>query len=367
MPEYMNTVICAAALSGIILLLVFYRLKVFDFRTAAAVTLASLVTALVMPGVLNLIYSSGTKSQDPIMEALFVLISIVVYIALVLLFSAAIVFLLPKLRIGRKTEAAAEDITAETVTEAAAGAAETAAEAKTIAAAEQENGEAAAETAAAAVPSAQDTVQPEIAEGSPLQGSMQQGDAAESETVQVNTLFEQEYGEASFGANIMDGESDMKKGNSFGDNYIEDIYLKYVGRNDEISETTADNEENERFDGDAVENSVDSNEIIDKMGIENNIQDGGSMTIEECIDEAYRLKVAGDAEGAVLYYMYALDKKPQKDLTFWIILDICVLYKSLGQQDLAMDILNGYYDIYGDEMDSSIKEEIIRNLTGMEA
>ncbi len=91
------------------------------------------------------------------------------------------------------------------------------------------------------------------------------------------------------------------------------------------------------------------------------------MTIEECIDEAFRLREAGDPEGSILYFMYALDKKPQKELTFWIILDICVMYKSLGQQDLALDILDGYYDIYGDEMDSSVKEEIVRNLTDIGA
>jgi hypothetical protein len=160
----------------------------------------------------------------------------------------------------------------------------------------------------------------------------------------------------------MDGDWDMRAG----DNYIEEIYLKFVGRNDEDSSATANNEINEGFEENSDEKSVDSTENIDKMGIENNIQDSGSMTIEECIDEAFRLREAGDTEGSILYFMYALDRKPPKELTFWIILDICVMYKSLGQQDLALDILNGYYDIYGDEMYSSVKEEIVRNLTDIE-
>jgi hypothetical protein len=65
--------------------------------------------------------------------------------------------------------------------------------------------------------------------------------------------------------------------------------------------------------------------------------------------------------------MYALDKKPQKELTFWIVLDICVMYKILGQQDLALDILDNYYDIYGEEMDNSVRKEIESNLTGTHA
>lgn len=99
------------------------------------------------------------------------------------------------------------------------------------------------------------------------------------------------------------------------------------------------------------------------MGIENKVYDSEAMTIEECIDEAFRLKQTGDFEGAILYFMYALDKKPQRELTFWIILDICVMYKSLGQQDLALEILNGYYEAYGDTMDVRLRDEIIRNLT----
>jgi hypothetical protein len=91
------------------------------------------------------------------------------------------------------------------------------------------------------------------------------------------------------------------------------------------------------------------------------------MTIGECITEAFRLKEAGDFEGAILNFMYALDKKPPKELTFWIIIDICVMYKSLGQQDLALEILNSYYDIYGDMMDDQTRDGIIRSLTDTSA
>jgi len=148
-----------------------------------------------------------------------------------------------------------------------------------------------------------------------------------------------------------------------GDNYLEQIYLDYVAHDDE---NTGLPEEAGEMTGAAAENiekSVDSAENIDKMGIENKVYDSEIMTLEECIDEAFRLREAGDLEGAILYFMYALDKKPHRELTFWIILDICVMYKSLGQQDLALEILNGYYEAYGDTMDGRLRDEIVRNLT----
>jgi tetratricopeptide (TPR) repeat protein len=86
------------------------------------------------------------------------------------------------------------------------------------------------------------------------------------------------------------------------------------------------------------------------------------LSVDDCINEAFRLKERGDSEGAILYYMYALDKNPDKDLTFWIILDICVLYKSLGQAELARDILESIIAGYGNVLDVSVKAEIERNL-----
>lgn len=87
-----------------------------------------------------------------------------------------------------------------------------------------------------------------------------------------------------------------------------------------------------------------------------------NATLEECIDEAFRLKGNGDLEGAILYYMYALDKKPETDAVFWIILDICSLYKELGQTEFARNILEDYMRHYGSIMDKSIRVEIEKNL-----
>lgn len=86
--------------------------------------------------------------------------------------------------------------------------------------------------------------------------------------------------------------------------------------------------------------------------------------INDYIEEAFRLKGTGDLEGAILHYMYALDKGLENEAVFWVILDMCVLYKELGQAEMARDILESYVESYGSVMDAAIKAEIERNLFG---
>lgn len=97
--------------------------------------------------------------------------------------------------------------------------------------------------------------------------------------------------------------------------------------------------------------------------IEDAVKDTGNQSgLAKSIDEAFRLKENGNYEGALLHYMNALTQKPANDLVFWIILDICSLYKELGQLELARDILESYVINYGNVMDASVKNEIERNL-----
>jgi hypothetical protein len=147
-------------------------------------------------------------------------------------------------------------------------------------------------------------------------------------------------------------------------NYLEQIYDKLVNEN---NRETLDNAETKVEPENNLEISVDSSENIDKMGIENIVQNSKVPTIEGCIEEAFKLKETDDVEGAILYFMDALDKNPCKELTFWIVLDICVLYKNLGQAELAYDILNSYHDAFGDLMDATVKEEIESNLLDIRA
>lgn len=171
-------------------------------------------------------------------------------------------------------------------------------------------------------------------------------------------------------------ESDPSVNKAADGNYLEQIFIN-MNHEEHFEFTGGAERENEPesvekaekvdVEENNFEKSVDSDENIDKMGIENIVQESENLTIEECIEEAFRLKAQGDGEGAILYFMYALDKMPDQDLTFWIVLDICVLYKALGQSALAFDILNGYYDTFGENMDISVRKEIESNLAEIQA
>lgn len=96
--------------------------------------------------------------------------------------------------------------------------------------------------------------------------------------------------------------------------------------------------------------------------VDTHTDEASGASVESQIERAFSLKEAGDLEGALLCYMQALDKLPDDELVFWIILDTCVIYKTLGQVELARDILHSYWERYGSSMGSAIRMEIERNL-----
>ncbi len=105
-----------------------------------------------------------------------------------------------------------------------------------------------------------------------------------------------------------------------------------------------------------AEDTDKSEDIEDcEFGSENGV-------LNEYIDEAFNLKAGGDFEGAILNYMYALEYKPENELVFWLVLDICALYKQLGKADLAKSILEGYIIEYGSVMSENVRNEIEKNL-----
>ena len=175
-------------------------------------------------------------------------------------------------------------------------------------------------------------------------------------------------------------------------NYLEEIYGRLVVENDRNAENIGENTQEAENN---LEKSVDSEKNIDKMGLEafeqenpvisDNAQDDGmelpvdpvaeeqleaedttdeaeNLSIEECLEEAFRLKVQEDFEGAILYFMYAMDKNPGMELAFWLVLEICVSYRSLGQVEFAREMLATYYDNYSGVMDAGIRDEIERYL-----
>ncbi|HOQ00173.1 MAG TPA: hypothetical protein PK604_04945 [Acetivibrio clariflavus] len=84
--------------------------------------------------------------------------------------------------------------------------------------------------------------------------------------------------------------------------------------------------------------------------------------LSEKINEGFRLKAQGDYEGAIINFLYALDTYPPDDVAYWILLDICVMYKQLGQIELAKEVLDDYAKEYGIVMDERLRYEIELNL-----
>ncbi|MBP7175005.1 MAG: hypothetical protein KBA53_02155 [Thermoclostridium sp.] len=121
---------------------------------------------------------------------------------------------------------------------------------------------------------------------------------------------------------------------------------------------------------DNVESSekvVDTPDIIDKMGIDevtDSVQPAPEQdsSLETLIKQAFLLKQQGNAMEAAVLYMAALDQKPDNETAFWIVLDICAIYKSTGHQDLAEDILMSYIDAFEHLMSEEVKDQILQSL-----
>ena len=126
----------------------------------------------------------------------------------------------------------------------------------------------------------------------------------------------------------------------------------------EVSAETAQN----------FEKNVDTPDIIDKMGIDmiSSTMDSdlhfSDMSVESMLEKAFLLMQEGREFEAVSVFMDALDKKPDNEVVFWIVVDICVIYKNAGQTELAQDILKTYIDEYESIMSNDVKELILQNL-----
>lgn len=313
MSTYAVAVICAIVVSSVFIFLIFNRMKLLNFRILLSVTIASLISAITLPGVFNAISANNSGASEFKTLLAIMIISVAVYILLSFIMSVIISHVIPG-KIGKKETS--DSNRTETVP------------------VESDPKWMSAIVAAESAEKAESSVSEEI-EAAEMEeaGTMEIPPAAETKMEPADTL-----------------------------NYLEQIYDNMM--HDKGTEA-ANNVEYVPKDENNLEKSVDSIENIDKMGIENKVQESENLTINECIEEAFRLKEQADGEGAILYYMYALDKQPEKELAFWIVLDICVLYKTLGQSELAYDILNSYNDAFGDIMDDSVRKEIEYNLSGV--
>jgi tetratricopeptide (TPR) repeat protein len=305
---YIIVVFSIVLITSALLLLVFNKIRLLNYRTVLAIALSSVLSGLLFPGLFNLISGSRPGGAD-IPTLLFVMLSIVVlYILLAFVLGVIISFVIP----GGAFKAAVADNTA-----------------------------------------AGRLQEPEREEAAVGNTSREEGG--------VNNLLEEIY---SIHA-VENGSEDANNGDNVikTENYLE----KSVDSAENIDKMGLENlEQGEAMLEDVAENSgfieETTHPITEGLPEEDGLKAAENLSVNDCVDEAFRLKELGDFEGAILYYMYALDRKPDKDLIFWIVLDICVLYKNLGQIDFAQEILSGYVDGYSDVMDSSVREEIERNL-----
>ncbi len=106
-----------------------------------------------------------------------------------------------------------------------------------------------------------------------------------------------------------------------------------------------------------------SNLILDVSGmVDHAITEADTVSAGSLVSKAFESKGIGKKEEAIEYYMEALVHEPENEMIFWIVLDVCTLYKQLGLNDLAGSILEGIVSQYGSIIQPDMKEEIMKNL-----
>ena len=124
--------------------------------------------------------------------------------------------------------------------------------------------------------------------------------------------------------------------------------IDMIEKEDEPS-TEKETDEIEREDAGFVEKQTD-------------IEHDNAKEFEEYVSKAFGYKKDDNFEEAILQFTFALDNAPDEESVFWIVLDICTVYKKMGQVDLAKDILESYVKEYGNSMNEYLIEQIKNNL-----
>ena len=65
---------------------------------------------------------------------------------------------------------------------------------------------------------------------------------------------------------------------------------------------------------------------------------------------------------AIECYLKALQQQPDSEMIFWIVIDVCALYKQLGLNELAKSILESLSIKYGNVIRPEVKKEIMNCL-----
>jgi len=174
------------------------------------------------------------------------------------------------------------------------------------------------------------------------------------------------------GVNDISGENPGIKGDKFEET---DIGFQYLIDEDYYNEDGIEvSEDSEQTDIIEEEIEIQETSLFTHISDEINVNtinetdnfdetfDAKENSIDSLIEQAFMLKSSGDLEGAILNYMNALEHDIEDQVVFWLVLDICVLYKQLGKSDLAKDVLESYVTNYGSIMNKDVKAQIINNL-----
>lgn len=107
-----------------------------------------------------------------------------------------------------------------------------------------------------------------------------------------------------------------------------------------------------------IEEDNHSAEVERTEGIDETDSNG---SVESFIDLAFQAKTEGRFMDAIELYIQALEKRPDAQLVLWIVIDICSLYRQMGQEELAKEMMESYIESAGDTLNQQMKEEIMAN------
>lgn len=114
--------------------------------------------------------------------------------------------------------------------------------------------------------------------------------------------------------------------------------------------------------------NIDTPDIIDKMELDDISNESipyldlDGFNLNELINRAFTLKQDGRELEAASLFIKVLDMKPDNEAAFWIVLDLCAIYKNVGQAELAKNILQSYLDRFELLMSNEVKDQIMQGL-----
>ncbi|HEY5586571.1 MAG TPA: hypothetical protein VIK78_19030 [Ruminiclostridium sp.] len=132
-------------------------------------------------------------------------------------------------------------------------------------------------------------------------------------------------------------------------NYLEEINLE-VNIEDQVVKC-------ETIEDKAIDEEIDRIEYIEESVKLESVIDANSLVLK-----AFESKNVGRKEEAIEHYIEALRYGPDNEMIFWIVLDVCSLYKQLDLIELAKNILEGLVSEYRDLIRPELKRQIMINL-----